>query len=145
MFLNDMSEDDLVWLTEIGTPENQAAGTVLISEGTEGPDVYILLSGRAAVVGAGIVLAHLVPGDVVGEVSLIDGMPASATVMLSAPAKILRIDRAALMVRLESGDGFSFRFHRAVARVLATRLRGTNQRVAAKPEVARALDRLKAA
>lgn len=145
MFLNEMTEDDLAWLTEIGEPENLAAGTVLIAEGTDGPDVYILLSGRAAVVGAGTVLAHLAPGDVVGEISLIDGMPASATVMLSASAKVLRIARAALVARLESGDGFSFRFHRAVARVLASRLRGTNQRVAAKPEVTRALDRLKAA
>lgn len=145
MFLNEMTDDDLAWLTEIGEPTKQAAGTVLISEGTEGPDVYILLSGRAAVVGAGAVLAHLAPGDVAGEISLIDGMSASATVMLTAPAQVLRINRAALVARLDSGDGFAFRFHRAVARVLASRLRGSNQRVAAKPEVARMLNQLKAA
>ncbi|MCK6441898.1 cyclic nucleotide-binding domain-containing protein [Elstera cyanobacteriorum] len=145
MFLNEMTDDDLAWLTEIGEPTHQTAGTVLISEGTEGPDVYILLSGRAAVVGAGAVLAHLAPGDVAGEISLIDGMPASATVILTAPAQVLRINRAALMVRLESGDGLAFRFHRAVARVLASRLRGSNQRAAMKPEVARMLNQLKAA
>lgn len=145
MFLTEMADEDLVWLTAIGDRTEQPAGTILIAEGTQGPDVYVLLSGRAAVVGTGAVFAHLAPGDVAGEISLIDGMPASATVILTAPAEVLRIGRSALMERLESGDGFSFRFHRAVARVLAARLRGSNQRAAAKPEMSRVLSQLKAA
>lgn len=145
MFLNELLDDDLAWLTAIGDRFDHAAGQILISEGAQGQDVYILLSGRAAVIGAGAVLAHLMPGDVAGEISLIDGMPASATVMVTAPAEVLRIDRAALMVRLQSGDGFAFRFHRAIARVLAARLRGSNQRAVAAPERNRVLSQLKVA
>ncbi len=146
MLLNELLDDDLAWLTAHGERVELSAGTVLIAEGAQRPDIHIILSGRAAVVGApGAVFAHLLPGDVAGEISLIDGMPASATVMLTAASVILRVQRSALMDRLESGDGFAFRFHRAVARVLAGRLRGSNQRAVAGPEMDRVLSQLQAA
>ncbi len=146
MLLTDLLDEDLTWLGTIGDRAEYASGSVLIADGTEQADFFILLSGRAAVVGAGAVLAHLEPGDVAGEISLIDGLPASATVMLTAPGQVMRVQRAPLLARLESGDGFAFRFHRAVTKILAARLRGSNRRASpAEVEAQRVITHFKAA
>jgi hypothetical protein len=57
----------------------------------------------------------------------------------------MRIQRAPLLARLESGDGFAFRFHRAVAKVLAARLRGSNQRSQVATETQRVITHFMAA
>ncbi|WP_052711593.1 cyclic nucleotide-binding domain-containing protein [Elstera litoralis] len=145
MFLDALIEDDLAWLGTIGDRAEYQPGAVLIADGAQASDLFILLSGHAAVLGAGAVLAHLRPGDVAGEISLIDGLPASATVMLTAPGQVMRVQRQPLLARLESGDGFAFRFHRAVAMILAGRLRGSNQRQVIGSDARRALSQLMAA
>jgi CRP/FNR family cyclic AMP-dependent transcriptional regulator len=145
MLLNELLDEDLAWLRTIGDRADYQPGTVLIGDGVQPSDLFVLLSGRAAVIGASAVLAHLGPGDMAGEISLIDGLPASATVMLTAAAQVMRIQRAPLLARLESGDGFAFRFHRAVAKVLAARLRGSNQRSQVATETQRVITHFMAA
>ncbi|MFY8107085.1 MAG: cyclic nucleotide-binding domain-containing protein [Elstera sp.] len=146
MLLTGLLDEDLTWLGTIGDRADYLPGTVLIADGAEQADFFILLSGRAAVVGAGAVLAHLEPGDVAGEISLIDGLAASATVMLTTSGQVMRVQRAPLLARLESGDGFAFRFHRAVTKILAARLRGSNRRASsAEVETQRVITHFKAA
>lgn len=146
MVLNELHDEDLAWLGAIGEKTPLTAGTVLIADGATESDVFILITARAAVVALpGAIVARLGPGDIVGELSLIDGQPASATVILTAAGEVMRLSRAPLLNRLATGDRFAFAFHRAVARVLAARLRGTNQRVAQPGDPKRVLDRLRVA
>jgi CRP-like cAMP-binding protein len=72
------------------------------------------------------ILAILRPGSVVGELSLIDGRPRSASVSALRASKLRFISRAAFD-ELVGRDAASLR---AVAALLATRLRDTNAALA---------------
>ena len=56
-------------------------GTVLTKQGDAGDAFYLIVEGRADVIRNGTKVAKLGPGDVVGEMALLDGESRSATVM----------------------------------------------------------------
>ena len=56
------------------------AGHGVITEGMGGPEFFIILDGRAAVIIDDQTVATLGPGDFFGEVSALDGGPRTATV-----------------------------------------------------------------
>jgi CRP-like cAMP-binding protein len=70
-------------------------------EGDKGESVYVLQSGRAQVQrlkqGLPIVLRHLSDGDCFGEMSLIDFMPRSASVMALSPCQAMEIPGRSLI------------------------------------------------
>jgi NTE family protein len=77
-------------------------GTVVCQRGDEGRAFYIVASGglvvetaTAAVGGAGRVF--LGPGEIVGEMSLLSGLPVSATVVAVQPTSLHRIGREAFL------------------------------------------------
>jgi CRP-like cAMP-binding protein len=71
--------------------------TVVINEGDEGRGLYVVLSGEVEVTkdqdGEQVLLATLKAGDVFGEISLIKGYPATATVRTVRRSTILFLDR----------------------------------------------------
>ncbi|MGH9016122.1 MAG: cyclic nucleotide-binding domain-containing protein [Acidimicrobiales bacterium] len=73
-------------------PNRLPAGTVLTRQGAAGGIAFILASGNAEVVRGRRRLAVLGPGDVVGELSLIDGRRRSATVTALTDLEVLEID-----------------------------------------------------
>lgn len=64
-------------------------GTVLIAEGQPGTGLYVLVRGGVVVTKAGMVLAHLGPGDTFGEISLLNAEPTIATVTTEGPTDVL--------------------------------------------------------
>lgn len=73
-----------------------AEGEVVIAEGKKGDGLYVLLSG-ALVVSVGPerrVVATLGPGEIVGEMSLLDDRPTSAEVRAGAASWVLRLGRS---------------------------------------------------
>ena len=69
----------------------EGAGTVLAKQGALGQEFLLLLEGGARVEKDGTVIARLGPGDFFGEMSLIDGMPRSASVIAESPCVLLVI------------------------------------------------------
>lgn len=67
----------------------RAAGQVLVRQGDRGEEMMLLLSGKATVERDGKVLATLGPNDVVGELSLIDRQPRTATVTATEDCDLL--------------------------------------------------------
>jgi CRP-like cAMP-binding protein len=63
-------------MTEVSVP----AGRVLCREGEAGSEAFVIASGEADVALKGKTLATLGPGEVVGEMAVIDHAPRSATV-----------------------------------------------------------------
>ncbi len=86
------SRRQLAQLTDLIVADDLAAGTVLTRQGAAGGIAYILASGQAEVLQRGRRLALLGPGDIVGELSLIDGKPRSATVKAVTDLEVLEID-----------------------------------------------------
>lgn len=70
-------------------------GRRLATEGDAGHELFVILSGRATVSRGGKTLATLRPGDCVGEMSLLDGQPRSATVVADEPLEVLVITQRA--------------------------------------------------
>ncbi len=85
-----------------------AAGQAVITEGEEARGLWVLLSGGVRVfrdAGSGqspIELASLGPGEVFGEMSLLDGAPTNASVVATAPSTLLLLGRD-IFHRLVSG------------------------------------------
>ncbi|HXX88628.1 MAG TPA: cyclic nucleotide-binding domain-containing protein [Acidimicrobiales bacterium] len=81
-------------LAEVATLTVEATfrkDAVLTREGQSGGIAFVIASGTAEVVRGGKRLARLGEGDVVGELSLIDGQPRSATVRATSDLEVLEI------------------------------------------------------
>lgn len=114
-------------LLERASPVRIGASQTLFVAGDPGDGCYIIDEGLLKVelaAGAGVncILALLRPGAVVGELSLIDGRPRSASVSALRPSKLRFVSRA-VFEDLVAGDLATMK---TVAAMLATRLRDTN-------------------
>ena len=81
-----LSDAALGYLTGLAGEERYAAGAVIVREGEPGNRMFFISEGRVQVVkGHGatrpVVLAEFVAGDFFGEMSLIDTVPRSASVV----------------------------------------------------------------
>ena len=71
------------------------AGHVLAREGATGFECFVILDGEASVTIGGVEVARLGEGDLVGEMSIIDGGRRSATVVARTPMYVVVLTRAA--------------------------------------------------
>ena len=104
-------------------------GTEIITEGTASEEMYVIVEGELTVTKdtAGVksvVLAKLGPGEVVGEIAMLDGAPRTATVSTSMDSKLIRVPAQAFD-RLLSDAGVVRRMFRTVT----DRLRGIEDTV----------------
>jgi CRP-like cAMP-binding protein len=91
------SQRELGQVAALTVPAELKKGTVMTREGAAGGLAFIIATGRAEVSRGGKRLARLGPGDVVGELSLIDGEPRSATVTAVSDLEVLELDRRDLL------------------------------------------------
>ena len=99
---------------------NLQAGDVLIRRGENNRLLYLLLSGRVAVhiSGKGEAIVELGAGESVGELSLIDGQPASADVVASEPCRVLVVDEELLWLLVDTSHAVSSNLLRSLVRRL---------------------------
>src|SRR5436190_7286557 len=104
----EVPQDKLDCLSQQGRPRFFAAGSELIHQGEVGDALYVILVGRVQVerdhpaLLAPLVLAELGPGDMVGEMGVLDRAPRSATVVALDDIEALEIDRETLARTLHS-------------------------------------------
>lgn len=123
-----LDDDDVEWLGKTGTPKYITSGTTLIREGSPVEDIFVVLDGKLSVLikAAGDrQIAALLAGEIVGEMSFVDSRPPSASVVASQDSHLLVLSRAALTDKLRTDAAFAARFYKAVATLLADRLRKT--------------------
>jgi CRP-like cAMP-binding protein len=70
-----------------------ADGEALVTEGQPGDAFLVIVGGRARVNQGGVTLAELGPGDFLGEISLVDGQPRTASVTAVGPVSTLIVRR----------------------------------------------------
>lgn len=123
-----LNDGDVEWLGKNGATKHMPSGTVLIHEGSPIEDVYVVLDGKLSVLVRAIgnrEIASLLAGEVVGEISFVDSRPPSASVVAALDSHLLVIPRSVLTSKLKVDDAFAARFYKAVATLLADRLRKT--------------------
>ena len=99
-FLAALTRAELDALEARARPRRFAKGSTLISEGEIPRRVVILMSGRVKVShfaadGREVVLTARGPGELIGEISVVDGRPCSATVTAFEPVEALVVEAAA--------------------------------------------------
>lgn len=106
-FLDACDPPAVQWLHERGVPRSFPPGTALFIEGERSDRVLIVLHGRVKVAtatpdGRETVLAFRGPGEVLGEMSAIDGLPRSASVIAVDPVQALALSSPDFLRFLES-------------------------------------------
>ena len=113
-----------------------AQGMVFLQEDGHADVAWLLLRGRARVFrvsrdGDLVVLAHRLPGELIGELAVIDGGPRSGSAVALEPVSAIRIEAARFAsLMIDSGT-----FAHGVALQLAARLRETSDRTFAMAAV----------
>ena len=87
------SEGSLEIIAGITHETTYAVGAEFVREGDPGDSLILIRNGEAAVSQGGRTLRKLGPGDFLGEISLIDGGPRTATVTATTPIDALVVDR----------------------------------------------------
>jgi len=73
-------------------PLSRPAGDVIIHEGTPGERFYLIDGGEVSVLKNGLEIARLGPGNYVGEISLLNQVPTTATVVAHTDVELLALD-----------------------------------------------------
>ncbi len=68
-------------------------GHTLFNTGEPGMDMYVLITGRIDISINGTIVESAAPGAIIGEMSLIDGAPRSATAVAREECTLLAIDK----------------------------------------------------
>lgn len=105
-------------------------GEVIVEKGKTSHALIILLTGKARVVnsdarGREVILATMNPGDYVGEMSLIDDEPHSATVLAEVQTDVLVLSRPEFERCLPERDSMAY----AILRGLVQRLRYADRKI----------------
>lgn len=88
-----MSDRSIDAIDGLAVPVTFQAGETLVREGDPGDTFLILLAGSAVVTTRGAEVRTLGAGDFLGEISLLDGGPRTATVTATSEVRGLSIDR----------------------------------------------------
>jgi CRP-like cAMP-binding protein len=95
---------------------DHAPGEVIVQAGERGNSLYLMLEGRARVVGKSRVLK---PGDFFGEMALIDGGPRSATIIATSQVRVMMVQRRPFLEVLKQNPQIGL----AIMETLAQRVR----------------------
>lgn len=94
-FFAGLPEADLEWLSARAEPVEVKAGEVLMEEGAPADAAYVVVDGEFEIVkkadNRDITIAVRDPGQIIGEMALLDQAPRSATVRALSPSHVLRI------------------------------------------------------
>ncbi len=122
-----LSFDETVRLFKIAVPAKKAAGDIVIEDETMGTGLYIVRSGRLQVKKGDRVLGSVGPGEIVGEMSLIDDVLTSSEVVAVEECELLMLPRATFDTMLATDKDLAVKVFKAFCRTLADRLRKANE------------------
>jgi CRP/FNR family transcriptional regulator, cyclic AMP receptor protein len=87
------SKKELEKVASAGDEILMTAGSVIVDQGQTGREAFVVLSGKVEVTRSKRKVADLGPGAVVGELSLLDHGPRTATVTCVTDCELLVIDQ----------------------------------------------------
>ncbi len=127
-FFRDLSYQEMLQVMPIIFDRIFCPGTIIINEGDDGDELYILVEGVCEVTNSGVKLADLEAGSSFGELSLVDRQPRSATVTAVGPCRVLVI-RAADFEKLTLSGTLAVKLLWNVVHELSERLRKSSDTI----------------
>ena len=145
-FLGQLHADDAQALMDKGRRRRCPAGSLLFMEGDEAQTVLFLLEGQVKIsitssAGREVVLDVLGSGEIIGELSAIDGLPRSATATSLCPVEITTVRTADFQALVNERPSIA----RELLLLISIRLRSTSRRqfeLASSDALARVCGRL---
>lgn len=130
-----LNEEEVQRIAAACVERSYPASEIIFVEHTEGDELYMILEGE---VGIQIELANeddamplltLGPGDVFGELSVVDDAPRSATARTFTDSHVLVLKKRDFDHLIESDHHLGFKVMREVAKLVSRRVRATNQKI----------------
>lgn len=128
---SELSEQEVERISRVAVPRSYPKGVRVFHEGDQSDACYIVRSGDLRVTrehpdGRAIALATLGPGDIFGELAMLDGEARSASVEALSECELLALPAADMRRLLEGSSEITVKLVVALTR----RLREANERVA---------------
>jgi signal transduction histidine kinase len=118
--------EDIRFLQTVATERTFAAGTEIFHEGDRGDGIYVLKEGQveiATLQKTRRVLSRIEPGEVFGEMAVIEDQPRSASAIARQAASVYFVRRDDILKLIENSPTFSL----ALLREISSRLREFNR------------------
>ncbi|MCW2755689.1 MAG: cyclic nucleotide-binding protein [Marmoricola sp.] len=104
--LEALDDADLATVVAAGRHVHLPADWSLISEQTPADKAYLILDGEVSVRKAGAEIARLGPGDVIGEIGIVNHKLRTASVVSLSPLEVIHFTRDALEKLLSDVPAF---------------------------------------
>jgi CRP-like cAMP-binding protein len=129
---SDLSPEEIVDVLRIARMGSFEPGDRLMARGERGDWAFVIEQGEGSVrvedaSGRDVEVARVGPGEVLGELSLVDGQPRSADVVAISKISGYRIDRAEFERMRKALDPAAFKMLRRMAITVSDRLRDINE------------------
>jgi CRP/FNR family cyclic AMP-dependent transcriptional regulator len=94
----DLEEKDLLRVVKLGTSQKYKKGNIVVLEQESGAALFVIITGKVKVVrmdedGREVILSMFGPGEFFGEMSLLDGLARSASVVATVKSELFMIHR----------------------------------------------------
>ena len=132
----ELPAEDLERLCELARPVDYEPGATVIEEGTPGDGLYVVVDGELEVStdqgGGSLVLARRGPGEMLGEMSLLEQSDHTATVRATRESRVVVLEPEGFQQLLAESPEAASR----VLRTMAARLRSTEASLMAREKLA---------
>ncbi len=131
-FIDRLAPPDINWILASSELVAIPSGESIVREGVASEHIFVVTKGGFDVCvkqrgGTLVKVSAIEPGQLVGEISWLDGAPPSATVTATESSSAFALKTQALDRKLLEDAGFAFRFYRSLSRMLSARLRRATQ------------------
>ncbi len=137
--LGSLTTEDLALLQTVAPPRIFPVGIDLCTEGQSGASCFLIAQGRIQVIKGFQIeerfLATLEPGALVGQMSLVDSAPRSATLRSAGDVIALELGRDVFEKLLRANSPLAVRFQKQIAVAGIRQLRQATQRFAQVSDV----------
>jgi CRP-like cAMP-binding protein len=99
-------------------------GATIFAAGDPGDEMYVILEGKVELLLRGRTIDTLGPGEVFGEMALIDSNPRAATAVASTACKLVPVSQKRFLFMVQQTPHFSLQ----IMKVIAERLRKMDAR-----------------
>lgn len=128
--LHGLSEEEIGQVAEIAVVKDFSGGDQLVRQFAKDSDLMIILEGFARIATfSGETIAEAGPGSVIGEMSLVDDKPRSATVISKGPSKVAMIPSEDLWRLMDTRPAIGKTILANISRILCARLRAANMQL----------------